>query len=27
VVRTLEKAGMREFFEIHTDLDTAVASF
>jgi hypothetical protein len=27
VVRTLEKAGMIEFFEIHTDLDTAVASF
>jgi len=27
VVRTLEKTGMVEFFEIHTDLDTAVASF
>lgn len=27
VVRTLEKAGLIEFFEIHTDLDTAVASF
>ena len=27
VARTLEKAGMIEFFEIHTDLDTAVASF
>jgi anti-anti-sigma regulatory factor len=27
VVRTLEKAGLIEFFEIHTDLNTAVASF
>jgi anti-anti-sigma regulatory factor len=27
VVRTLEKAGLIEFFEVHTDLDTAVASF
>jgi anti-anti-sigma regulatory factor len=27
VVRTLEKTGMVEFFEIHTDLDTAIASF
>jgi anti-anti-sigma regulatory factor len=27
VVRTLEKAGLIEFFEIHTDLDAAVASF
>jgi anti-anti-sigma regulatory factor len=27
VVRTLEKTGLAEFFEIHTDLDTAVASF
>ncbi len=27
VVRTLEKTGLVEFFEIHTDLDTAIASF
>ena len=27
VVRTLEKTGMVEFFESHTDLDTAIASF
>ena len=27
VVRTLEKTGMVEFFEVHTDLDTAIASF
>jgi anti-anti-sigma regulatory factor len=27
VERTLGKAGLIEFFEIHTDLDTAVASF
>ena len=27
VVRTLEKAGLIEFFEVHTDLDAAVASF
>ena len=27
VVSTLEKTGMMEFFEIHTDLDAAVASF
>jgi hypothetical protein len=26
-MRTLEKAGMIQFFEIHTDLDTAIASF
>jgi anti-anti-sigma regulatory factor len=27
VRRTLEKAGLNEFFEIHTDLATAIASF
>ena len=27
VDRTLEKAGLKEFFEIHTDLATAIASF
>jgi anti-anti-sigma regulatory factor len=27
VDRSLEITGMKEFFEIHTDLDTAVASF
>ena len=27
VSRTLEKAGLKEFFEIYTDLSTAVASF
>ena len=27
VDRALEIAGMKEFFEIHTDLDTAIASF
>jgi anti-anti-sigma regulatory factor len=27
IVRTLEVAGMKEFFEFHTDLDSAVASF
>jgi len=27
VDRTLEKAGLKGFFEIHTDLSTAVASF
>jgi anti-anti-sigma factor len=27
VVRAMQKAGLIEFFEVHTDLDTAVASF
>ena len=27
VDRTLEKAGLKEFFEIHADLATAIASF
>lgn len=27
VERTLEKAGLKELFEIHTDLATAIASF
>ena len=27
VERTLEKAGLKEFFEIHADLATAIASF
>jgi anti-anti-sigma regulatory factor len=27
VVRSMQKAGLIEFFEVHTDLDTAVASF
>lgn len=27
VARTLQVTGMKEFFEIHTDLNTAIASF
>jgi anti-anti-sigma regulatory factor len=27
VARTLQMTGMNEFFDIHTDIDTAVASF
>jgi anti-anti-sigma regulatory factor len=27
VARTLEKAGLIEFFEVHTELDTAVTLF
>jgi hypothetical protein len=27
VDRSLQVTGMKDFFEIHTDLDTAVASF
>jgi hypothetical protein len=27
VNRTLEMTGLKQFFEIHTDLETAIASF
>jgi hypothetical protein len=27
VNRTLEMTGLKQFFEVHTDLETAIASF